>query len=109
MASSFKNASATISSANTRTDIYTAPSSTTSVIHNLNIANVDASINIAVDVEVYDDSEGSYSKLGNSIVVPVQTTLFWDKPINLETGDKLVVTATSADDCEVFVSVLEIT
>ena len=109
MAATFKNASATVSSANKRTDIYTAPGSTQSVIHNLNIANKDTTLNITVDVEVYDSSGTTYVMLGQDIIIPTQSSLVWDKPINLEAGDKIVVSCATAGDAEVFASVLEIT
>jgi len=40
--------------------------------------------------------------------VPADATLLLDKPINLEAGDILALTASVAGDLEVFASVLEI-
>jgi hypothetical protein len=41
--------------------------------------------------------------------VPAGSTLIFDKPINLETGDKISLTASAADDLSGYASVMQIT
>jgi len=47
--------------------------------------------------------------VGKTLPVPADSTLVFDKPLNLEVGDKLTVTASTASDLECFASILEIT
>jgi hypothetical protein len=108
MASTFKNAAVNLSSTD-RTDLYTAPSSTTAVVHNLTIANVDGVNSANITIEFYDSSATTYFKLAQDVPVPAGSTLIFDKPINLETGDKISLTASVANDLTGFASVMQIT
>ena len=51
MASSFKNKTATIGTANTDQTLYTAPASTSAVIHGLFMANTHASSNVNITLK----------------------------------------------------------
>ena len=106
MANAFKSATVTIANS-TATDIYTAPSSTTSVIHAVYLSNKHSSA-INVDVLVRKSSTDYYITKGAP--VPEGSTLTLDKPVNLETGDKIKVKSShSSGLLDVFVSALEIT
>lgn len=107
MASSFKNAAVNLSSTS-RTDLYTTPSLTTSVVHNLTITNVDGTNSANITIEFYDSSATTYYKLAYLVPVPAGSTLIFDKPINLEAGDKISLTASVADDLSGFASVMQI-
>lgn len=107
MASTFKNAAVNLTSTS-RTDLYTTPSSTTAVVHNLTIANVDGTNSANITIEFYDSSATTYFKLAQDVPVPAGSTLIFDKPINLETGDKISLTASAANDLTGFASVMQI-
>ena len=107
MANAFKNAGAAIAA--TRTDVYTCPAATEAVVHALYLSNVDGSSSVDATIEVYDSSVTTYYHVGKTLPVPADSTLVFDKPVNLEVGDKLTVTASAASDLECFLSVLEIT
>ena len=108
MASSFKNKTATIGTANTDQTLYTAPSSTSAVIHGLFMANTHASSNVGVTLKLEDSSDSNATTvILNAVPIPPNTTLSMDKPVNLETGDKLFVQATTTD-CEITASILEL-
>ena len=81
MANTFKNAGVAVG--NSATTIYTAPGSTTGVIHAVYIMK--------------------------TVDVPADSTLVIEKPINLEAGDILKAVASTAGDLQAFASVLEIT
>ena len=102
MANTFKNAGVAIGTS--RTTLYTAPSNTQSVIHALYISNIDG-VN---DANVTVDGGTTYRHICKTVPVPADATLLMDKPINLEAGDILGLTASVAGDLEVFASVLEI-
>jgi len=104
MANTFKNAGVAIGTS--RTTLYTTPAATQSVIHALYISNIDG-VNDA-DVTVEATVGGVYFHIAKSVPVPAGATLLLDKPINLEAGDILTLTASVAGDLEVFASVLEI-
>lgn len=106
MAETFVNKGVAVLS--TSTDLYTAPVATTSVIHSLSLSNVDGVNPATITIEVYDSSATATYKVGLNIPVPAQSTLVLDKPINLETGDVLRLTASAAGDIEAFASILEI-
>ena len=109
MASSFKNKTATITTANTDQTLYTAPASTSAVVHGLFMANTHASSNVGVTLKLVDSSNSNATTvILNAVPIPPNTTLSMDKPVNLETGDKLFVQA-STTDCEITASILELT
>ena len=108
MASAFKNAAVNLSSTS-RTDLYTTPSLTTSVVHNLTITNVDGTNSANITIEFYDSSATTYYKLAYLVPVPAGSTLIFDKPINLETGDKISLTASSSNTLSGYASVMQIT
>ena len=106
MANAFKSATVTIANS-TATDIYTAPSSTTSVIHAVYLSNKHSS---AINVDVQVGSGGSDYYIVKGAPVPEGSTLTLDKPVNLETAEKIKVKSShSSGLLDVVVSVLEIT
>ena len=108
MASSFKNKTATIGTANTDQTLYTATGVTSAVIHGLFAANTHASSNVNVTLKLVDSSNSSAeTKILNAVPIPPNTTFSMDKPINLETSDSLTVQA-STTDCEITASILEL-
>ena len=91
------------------TTLYTAPASTTGIIHAIYISNVDGVNDASVDITVTDTSAGSTFHIMKSVLVPADSTLVIEKPINLEPTDVLKALASAAGDLEAFVSVLEMT
>lgn len=107
MANTFKNAGVAVGTTNTT--IYTAPASTTSVIHAIYISNIHDTNNATVDVFVTDTSAGSDFYVAKNVDVINGSTLILDKPLNLETTDILKAKSSTASAIQAFVSVLEIT
>tara|TARA_A100001011_G_C14145409_1_gene771635 strand:- start:745 stop:1068 length:324 start_codon:yes stop_codon:yes gene_type:complete len=105
MANTFKNAGVAIGTS--ATTLYTAPASTTGIIHAIYISNVDGTNNASVDITVTDTSAGQTYHIMKTVEVPADSTLVIEKPINLEAGDVLKVKASAASDLEAFASVLE--
>ena len=108
MALAYTNAKSILSSTS-RTDLYTSPSSTSSVVYLLNVANVNGTSSASITVEVYDSATTSYVKLGYLIPVPGGSSYFFDKNINLKAGDKISLTATTANYLEAFASIIQFT
>ena len=111
MANSFKNAGVAITST-ARTTVYTCPTTvpiTTTILHAIYISNVDGTNSVNVTVEATVDGGTTYRKIGYLLPVPPNSTLILDKPVNLEGADILAVTASAANDVDVFCSVLEVT
>ena len=106
MANTFKNAGASIGTSNTT--LYTAPSSTTSVIHAVYISNIHATADATVEVFVTDTSAGSDYYVAKNVDVINGSVLILDKPINLEATDILKAKSSSASTLESFLSILEI-
>ena len=105
MANTFKNAAVAIGTS--ATTLYTAPAGTTGIIHAIYISNVDGTNDATVDITVTDTSAGQTFHIMKTVEVPSDSTLVIEKPINLEAGDILKVTASAASDLEAFASVLE--
>ena len=105
MANTFKNAAVAIGTS--ATTLYTAPAGTTGIIHAIYISNVDGVDDATVDITVTDTSAGQTFHIMKTVEVPSDSTLVIEKPINLEAGDILKVTASAASDLEAFASVLE--
>lgn len=108
MASSFKNAAVELAGTS-RTDLYTTPAATTAVMHNLTITNIDGVNSADITIEFYDSSATTYFKLAYLVPVPAGSTLIFDKPINLETGDKVSLTASAGGDLSGYASIMQIT
>ena len=102
----FKNAGAAIGTS--RTPIYTTPAATQTVIHALYISNIDGVNDASVTIEVTVDGGTTYRHIAKTVSVPADATLILDKPINMEAGDILALTASVDGDLEVFASILEI-
>jgi hypothetical protein len=100
MANTFKNyVSASVGTS--AVTVYTVPSSTTSVVIGLNVANRSAS-QITVDVQL-----GS-TYIIKSVPIPVASSLsVLDGKIIMETTETLVVTSSAASSADVILSVLE--
>lgn len=107
MANTFKNASIVINST-PGTILYTTPSSTSSVIHALIISNTSASPQ-NVTVQVVDASASTSFRLLTNAPIPVGGSLFFPKPVNLEVGDSIRITSSTASALEAYASILEIT
>jgi hypothetical protein len=106
MANTFKNAGVAIGTS--RTTLYTCPSSTESVIHALYISNIHGTTDQEVSVEITVDGGTTYFYVGKTVLVPADTTLILDKPINLEAGDILALTAGTASTLQAVCAILEI-
>ena len=102
----FRNAGVAIGTS--RTTVYTTPAATQSVIHALYISNVDGVNDGSVTIEVTIDNGTTYRHIAKTVPVPANSTLVLDKPINMEAGDILGLTASVDGDLEVFASILEI-
>jgi len=100
MANTFKNyVSASVGTS--AVTVYTVPSSTTSVVIGLNVANRSAS-QITVDVQL-----GS-TYIIKSVPIPVASSLsVLDGKIIMETTETLVVTSSASSSADVILSVLE--
>jgi len=107
MATTLKNKGQLIAA--TSTDIYTAPASTAATVHAVWFANLHATNQQTVTVTWTDSSAVSTHTLLKNVPIPVNDTLIFDKPINLETGDKISALCSSANDVEATVAVMEVT
>ena len=115
MANAFKNAGVAIG--NSATTIYQTPIGVnSSVVHSIYIANVDGVNSATVNIEVSTDGagSGSFFHIAKTVIVPADSTLILDKPVNLfntnnaSAGDLMRATASAASDLEAFISILEI-
>lgn len=109
MANTFKN-SVTGSIGTTTTTVYETPSSTSTTVIGVNVANVIAS-NISVSVIIVDTSASQTRYLvKDALIVPGSSAVLvgGDQKLVLETGDLLRVVSSAATSADVVVSVLEI-
>ena len=114
MASTFKNAGMTMVHTDvSNADLYTAGGSGQAVVHALYLTNKSNANNGFVDVKVTTDGGSTFYHVAKKIQIPANNTLTLDKPINLESSDKLRVIAhplpdSSTADLECYASILEI-
>lgn len=106
----FKNAGALITTAGV--ELYTCPASTEAIIHALYLSNIDGVSPVNVDIQIETRPQGSSTKayryIGKTLVVPEDSSLVPDKPINLQAGDSIKITASSNSMLEAVASILEI-
>ena len=104
-------------SAGTPEDLYTTPSSTTTVILGLVIANVHTS-QVTADVKLVSDTSGGGRAATNTTTfllkdapIPVGSSLeiLSGNKVVLETTDKLQVDCSVADKVSITLSIMEIT
>tara|TARA_R100001086_G_scaffold245671_1_gene176892 strand:- start:18 stop:377 length:360 start_codon:yes stop_codon:yes gene_type:complete len=119
MANTFKVVSHDVmpASAGTPQDLYTTPSSTTTVILGLVIANVHTS-QVTADVKLVSDTSGGGRAATNTTTfllkdapIPVGSSLeiLSGNKVVLETTDKLQVDCSVADKVSITLSIMEIT
>ena len=113
MASTFKNAGATLTTTDSGA-LYTAPGSGQAVIHALYITNKSEANNGFVDVKVTTDGGSTFFHIGKSLKIEPENTLMIDKPINMESNDILRIVAelnpdSSTPDIEAVAAILEVT
>lgn len=90
------------------TDFYTAPGSTQSVVHNLNVSNKDSSER-TVTIKVVKSGGSPTVVIANAIPIPPNDSFYFEKQINLAAGDKITLAASAVSTLDAFASVLEIT
>ena len=90
-------------------EIYVCASGKQCLVHALYLSNINGTNSVDATVEVTYDGGTTYVPIAKTVPVPADSTLILDKPLNLEAGDKLKVTASVAGDLSVFASILEIT
>lgn len=106
MANAFKNAGTSIG--DTNTVLYTCPTGKSAVIHALYISNIDGAVQGNVDIKITVDGGTTYRHVGKNIPVPPDSTLTLEKPINLESDDKIAFVCDQADVLEVVASIMEV-
>jgi len=106
MANAFKNKGLNLTDA--MQIMYTTPASKESVIHSVFLTNITDGFEGFVSLTVHDVSASQdYVVLHRAPVRP-GSTLTFDKPINLETGDSIKVSASDNNLMTAFLSVLEV-
>lgn len=95
-----------ILSTNSLTTLYTAPSSTTSIINRILVCNVDSSAD-TIEIAIYKGGTGSPIYLAKTIPVAANVTFVLDGPIVLETTDLIKFKAATANRLHVNFAVLE--
>jgi|TARA_B110000438_G_scaffold223411_1_gene216984 hypothetical protein len=108
MANTFKNAQS-VNVGTSAVSLYTAPSSTTTTIIGLTLANVTASA-ITATVEVTDTSASTTAKILKNGPIPTGGSLVavgGDQKVVLMTGDILKVTSSVSNGLDAVVSYME--
>jgi hypothetical protein len=106
MANAFKNAGVEIGT--TSTVLYTCPTGKTAVIHALYISNIDGVLLGNVDIKITIDGGTTYMFVGKNIPVPPDSTLTLEKPINLESNDKIALVCDTAFTLQAVASIMEV-
>ena len=91
------------------TVVYTCPIATQAVVHSLQLTNFDPALSVNATIKVKDASVVQERFLGSNLPIPVGSSLTFDKPINLEPGDQIILKASDTNRLSGFLSILEIT
>jgi len=108
MANTFKNA-ASAATGTSEVSVYTVPSSTTTTVIGLTMANVTAGT-IEADIRVYDSSGTAHYYLIKSAEIFTGGALVavgGDQKLVLETGDIVKVKSNTASSIDTIISVME--
>ena len=108
MANTFKNKQS-VNVGTSTVSIYTAPSSTTTTLIGLTLANVSGA-SITATVAVTDTSASTTANIIKNAPIPVGSSLVavgGDQKVVLETGDILKITASASNSVDAVVSYME--
>jgi len=83
--------------------------SSTAIVHALFLSNIDATQEVMVDIDIYNPTYVTPNIIGKDIPIPAGSTLFFEKPVNLEENDTLRITTASSNDVDAVASTLTIT
>jgi len=111
MANTFKNAFAASVSHSSYVDLYTAPSSTTTIVLGLTLCNKTASaVDVTVQIQDTSDSNNDFQVL-DTVSIPARTTLevMGGQKYVLETTDVLRVKSGTASALDATLGIMEIT
>ena len=107
MSNNFTNAG--LAASTTLTAVYTAPASTDGVVNAIFLANTSNSDIVLADLIVRDATASADFTVLHRAPIKAGSTLVFDKPINLEQNDSLMVRASVNSKLTAFISILEIT
>jgi uncharacterized protein (UPF0212 family) len=108
MANTFKNKLG-VGVGTSESSVYTVPSSTTTTVIGLSVANVTGS-NITVDIRVYDSSANSHAyviKTGAVFTGGTLVAVGGDQKLVLEAADIIKVVASASSSADVIISYME--
>jgi hypothetical protein len=88
--------------------LYTGPAEVKSVCHSLFMANK-IGAEVKVSVQLVDTSTGESCMVAFEVPVPINSTYYLDKPINIEETDILNVWADTATSLDITASILQVT
>jgi hypothetical protein len=111
MANTFKNAFAANVSHSSYVDLYTAPSSTTTIILGLALCNKTANaVDVTVQIQDTSDSNNDFQVL-DTVSIPARSTLevLSGQKYVLETTDILRVKSGTASSLDAILGIMEIT
>ena len=111
MANTFKNAFAANVSHSSYVDLYTAPSSTTTIILGLALCNKTANaVDVTVQIQDTSDSNNDFQVL-DTVSIPARSTLevLIGQKYVLETTDVLRVKSGTASSLDAILGIMEIT
>lgn len=92
----------------TSTTVYTCPGSTTAIVNNLQITNIDSALAANVTIHIFVAGLAQSRTIANLIPVPFGSAVTFDKPFNLAAGDRIDVTSSNANRLSAFLSILQI-
>lgn len=87
--------------------VYTSPSGVDSIVHTLAISNNTGTLQ-QTSVEVIDTSASTSVRIMNNVPVPIGSTVYFPKPINLEQNDAIRVIGSTAAALTAFMSILQV-
>jgi len=110
MANNFKNQGYALTTGGNI--VYTAPSGDvldTAIIHSMIISNIDGTNSANVSIKARAKAADTYFHVAKDIPVPAGSSLSIPKPVDLESGGDIHMTASANGDLEAVLSILEIT
>ena len=109
MANNFKNQGYALTTGGNI--VYTAPSGDvldTAIIHSMIISNIDGTNSANVSIKARAKAADTYFHVAKDIPVPAGSSLSIPKPVDLESGGDIHMTASANGDLEAVLSILEI-
>ena len=88
--------------------LYECPEKTMASVHTLIVSNITGDRSVFCSVKIFDSKQKIKVDIIVKAMIEPGNTLVFDKPINLEVGDQILILPENIDELSAYASILEV-